>query len=307
MLLLSLVFSTSFAVAENQTEEESGDSLISKDKKPESHKEIHKELHKESNVQKHQHHDHSGHGGEKERNWDLIIGGGAFVSPTYIGSEDFSVIPLPYIDAFYQYKMFKFFLNLEEGVGMSARLIQKFPVSFVTGINLGKNSRDSKGVSFLRGTPKLESYYYLHNSLKADFKYGTIWARVIYAPISSSGNADNRFNKTFNGTLFSVDYQIEKLMIPFFFNFKVGASFMNSAYADANYTLNTQTEELSSFKAANGPNDFHAALDFAMFFSEHIGIGILSDGCYLIKSAHKSVFTQRAYQISVGSALFYRF
>jgi outer membrane scaffolding protein for murein synthesis (MipA/OmpV family) len=82
---------------------------------------------------------------------------------------------------------------------------------------------------------------------------------------------------------------------------------MNSEYAEANYSVNYQTEQLNVFKAESGMHDVYASVTTARMFSERLGMTLMGKGTYLLSDAADSPLIESTFQPSGGMFCFYRF
>ncbi len=90
----------------------------------------------------------------------------------------------------------------------------------------------------------------------------------------------------------------EWFRIPFIVNVSTGVSWMNSAYAEANYSVNYETDRFNLFKAKSGMHDVHVATRVTMMFSERLGTIFMGKGTYLLGDAADSPLTQNTFQPS---------
>lgn len=242
---------------------------------------------------------------EDKRNWELLIGGGGSISPKYSGSDEVSIILIPLIVAHYENHYLDFFVEGEE-VGVSLKFGNTIPVSLSTGIGLGEDRENDDG-DVLKGTPNLENSYRLFGGLQVSLPFIDISSTVNYFPITANYDETDRLDKDYNGILVDGEVGKEWFRIPFIVNISTGVSWMNSAYAEANYSVNYETDRFNLFKAKSGMHDVHVATRVTMMFSERMGMMFMGKGTYLLGDAADSPLTQNTFQPSGKVFLFYRF
>jgi outer membrane scaffolding protein for murein synthesis (MipA/OmpV family) len=250
--------------------------------------------------------DDDDHGeGEGGRNWELMIGGGGFYGSEYTGSDKMAFQALPLVIASYETRYLKLFLEGDEA-GIGVKFADHLPLSLSFGAGLGED-RDNSDVDLLKGTPTLESSYSLFGGLKLALPFIDVSSKVKYVPITANYDEADRSDEDYNAML--VDFGIGKewFHIPFMVQFDGGVSWMNSDYAEANYSVNYATERLDTFKAESGLHSVNLSSSVVMFFSERMGTALIGEGKYLLNDAADSPLTKNEFDASAGLFMFYRF
>lgn len=241
-----------------------------------------------------------------ERNWELMVGGGAMGDPAYSGADTVKFNPLPMIIGFYKTRVFELFIEGDE-----ARAELKFgsnvPVALVAGTGLGE-SRENDEADVLKGTPTLKNGYRLFSGLKLELPWEVeITARANYFPITAKYDDTKVADTDYSGILADLDLEWEWEIFPFIVELGGGGSWMNRDYAEANYGVANPTEKLKAFQANSGLHDIHCSTMATMFLNERFGITAMAEGKYLLGDAADSPLNQKAFQPSFGAFAFYRF
>lgn len=117
----------------------------------------------------------------------------------------------------------------------------------------------------------------------------------------------DRPDENYNGMLVNGEVGKEWFRIPFIVNVAAGLSWMNSEYAEANYSVNYATGRLDTFEAKSGLHDVHVSAIVTMMFNERLGTTLMTESQYLLNDAADSPLVQNTFQPSAGLFLFYRF
>jgi outer membrane scaffolding protein for murein synthesis (MipA/OmpV family) len=244
-------------------------------------------------------------GGEGDRNWELMIGGGGFYGSQYTGSDEMAFEAVPLVLASYETRYLKFFIEGDEA-GIGIKFADSIPVSLSLGAGLGEG-RDNGDVNLLKGTPTLENSYSLFGGAKLALPFVDLSSTVNYFPITANYDEADRSDEDYDGMLVDVGIGKEWFHIPFMVQLGGGVSWMNSDYAEANYSVNYATERLSTFKAESGLHSVNLSSTIVMFFSERMGTALIGEGKYLLNDAADSPLTKNEFDASAGLFLFYRF
>jgi len=242
-------------------------------------------------------------------NWDLLIGGGGILMPKYLGSDKMQFEPVPFIDASLRTRYAQFFVNVEDGLGVSLKLSKSLPVTLSAGVNLG-DGREHDAADVLKGTPDINNSYCVFGAAEIDLPppVGELSTQVTYAPTTMDYKEAERKDTDYNALLVSLDWENGVGFSRFMLDFEIGLSWMNADYAEANYSLTYPTDRLpKTFKAKSGIQDVHASTSLIYGLSERFGIALVGEGAYLLGDAADSPFTKQVFQPFGGAFIVYRF
>ena len=195
----------------------------------------------------------------------------------------------------------RFFDLLERGqliegdeAGIGVKFADRFPLSLSFGAGLGEG-RDNGDLGLLKGTPTLENTYRLFGGVTLDLPFAELSSTVTYFPITADYDEADRSDEDYSGML--VDFGIGKewFRIPFIVQLGGGISWMNSEYAQANYSVDYATDRLDTFKAESGLHSVNLSSTIVMFFSERMGTALIGEGKYLLNGAADSPLTKNEF------------
>ena len=247
-----------------------------------------------------------GHGASG-RNWVLLIGGGAEVHPKYIGADEVEISPIPAIIARYNTQYIDFFIDVEQGAGLSFKLPQYTSASLSTGINLGRG-RSNTAMSVLRRTAELEMSYLLFGRLDIPLPLGTLGAQLSYIPISADYDEAEFKDKDYDGILTEFGWDVEFwLRENLRLGTGIGMSFANDDYAKAVYGVEYETERLKKFDPIHGMQNLDMSLELIYMFNQRFGTAMMTEISYLVGDAADSPLTRQEVQPFGGLFMFYNF
>jgi outer membrane scaffolding protein for murein synthesis (MipA/OmpV family) len=201
----------------------------------------------------------------------------------------------------------EFFLNAEEGAGVAVDLGDTLPLTLSAGVNLGDDRKDDDA-DVLNGTPDITNSYVVFGGAEIDLDaIGLLSAQVTYAPITMDYQDAERKDTDYTGLLASLDWEYKLGFNRVMVNAELGATWMNTDYAEANYSLLYPTNRLKTFKAQSGLQDVHASTTVIYMLSERFAIALVGEGTYLLGDAADSPFTQSTFQPFGGAFIVYRF
>lgn len=123
---------------------------------------------------------------ETKKNWNFAIGGGVGYAPTYEGSDEYHVLPIPVVSI--DYKKGLFFANVRNGIG-------SFPLQ-------GKNYKVGASVAYASGRKEDDDNKNLHGMGDLDASAtANLLAEYNFGPVQLSGKVKTGITGDFGTTV----------------------------------------------------------------------------------------------------------
>ena len=246
---------------------------------------------------------------DPQRNWELTLGAGVGAYSKYLGFDEMEIASVPVVMARYRTNYLDFFINPEEGAGVTFKLPQHTLVTLSAGVNLGiGNGRKNSYADRLKRTADIDVPYLAFGKVDIPLLFGTLSGKLSYLPMSADYDEAELQDKEYNGILAEVEYGAEMwLRRNLMLNFGLGLNWMNDEYAKAIYRVEYDTEALDVFSASSGLQDVHASLGAILMLSRYWGTGLVADISYLVGDAADSPLTVETFQPGGGMFVFYNF
>lgn len=255
-----------------------------------------------------------------EDGWELSLGAGVVGEPVYEGAHDYYATPIPTANLSWT----------SGGLSLSASILDGLGVTYVheptrllamASLNSGA-SRERDGYSLvvvpvehtarterlLEGTPDATGILAADATLGYITPVGLVGATAGYRPTRLEYPAGNGSDETHHGFLYSLLYMIG---LPLTDRIEVSTiallEAMDGRYADAWYTVETDTAALEEFDAQPGLLRTRFVLDSTAMISERFGISLMAAQTVLLGDAARSPYTERQFQTSVILSSFYSF
>lgn len=257
-------------------------------------------------------------GVSSEKNWELSLGAGGYVSNVYYGSEEMYAAPFPDIMVSYTKGNFSSSASFLEGIGITYMNPEHH---FLAGINVNNGQeRDSEeysglGVStdhsdkvkrLLKGTPDVETNVKTTLMLGYMSQFGIFSVSLEYHPITCEITGES--DRTYDGFISSLSYMkpvsvTDKLTV----STRLAVDLMDKNYAKAWYSVEKPTQSLRAFEAGSGVRDVELAVRIDYTFSAHISAAFLAQNSFLLMDASHSPYTTSRYQLTSGLYGIYTF
>ena len=257
-------------------------------------------------------------GVSSEKNWELSLGAGGYVSNVYYGSEEMYASPFPDIMFSYTKGNFSSSASFLDGIGITYMNPEHH---FLAGVNVNNGQeRDSEeysglGVStdhrdkvkrLLKGTPDVETNVKTTLMLGYMSQFGIFSVSLEYHPITweIAGERD----RTYDGFISSLSYMkpvsvTDRLTV----STRLAVDLMDKNYAKAWYSVKKPTQALNAFDAGSGLRDVELAVLFDYQFSAHISARFLAQHSFLLMDTQDSPYTTSRYQLTSGLYGIYTF
>jgi outer membrane scaffolding protein for murein synthesis (MipA/OmpV family) len=236
----------------------------------------------------------------EKRDWQLTAGGGLLVRPTYEGSDRYSLLPLPIINATYNDM-------ISIGIGGVSAYWHDGPMRLGAGLTYHGGRKDHKSGAFVsRGDDRLIGMGNIRASLGAR-AFGSYTASHITFKASATKftGSDNR------GLLIDAGLSMPRL---------VGRRLilkphLNATWADSNYmqtffgvsAAQAIASRFTAFRAKAGLKDVRIGIDANYRLDRHWFLGINADYKRLTGDAARSPLTFAKSQFKVMTLAGYRF
>ncbi len=254
----------------------------------------------------------------QEEGWSFVLGGGAFLSNTYVGSEAYSPAAMPVAAAEYKKGGASLSASLLDGLGLSYFSMEKRLYGSLSA-NFGEErNRKTYSAGFLtadhgdriaarlEGTADVSSSFYTELQLAYLSPVGLLGASAAYHPTEISG-ADGK--ETFrHGFLYSAFLLLpvpltDKLSLTGF----LGLGIMDASYAEAWHSVPESAANIAAFDAEWGLRDIQLFLQADYMFTRRLGLTFMAANQWLLGDAKDSPLTGAAYQLSAGLYTFLKF
>ena len=120
---------------------------------------------------------------KETKNWNFVIGGGVGYAPTYEGSDEYDVLPIPVVNV--EYKGGLFFANVRNGIGSYPLRGENYKIGASIGYASGRDEDDDK--KNLRGMGDLDSSVTANMLAEYDFGMAQLSGKVTTAMTGDNG------------------------------------------------------------------------------------------------------------------------
>lgn len=225
--------------------------------------------------------------------WQVILGGGAWVAPEYDGSDEFTVYPIPYFSITWKDRVF---LNLERGLGVYAYRDDRFRLGVSVAYAEGRDEDDSDRLSGL-------------GDIDAAAR-GHLFARYSFRSLSLGLDLAQDFGGTDGFQVrpnIGLNYPLsEKIRL----SPEISVTWANDDYMESYYGISLVQAGRSGLQGFDAEAGFRRA-DFKIgatwditanwFTKANVGLG------YMMGDAADSPITDSRFQPSVGLLVGYKF
>ncbi|MFW6366712.1 MAG: MipA/OmpV family protein [Spirochaetota bacterium] len=245
--------------------------------------------------------------GSQENGWSYTVGGLVQYEPVYPGSDQYGIMPLPYVNITYTQDEFQFFAGMMNGIGTS--YTHTDTGLFVSGgVDRGiiRDPENEKVDKLLEDTPKAVNYVKGIGRVGWKFFAGEIVTGLEYYPTTLEyANGDEKFYNAFlwNSSLVTGYPVMENLLI-------LGegiVSVMDESYADAFYSLGDGTDRLDEFDAGAGIHSVEGNLILLYFIHKKVAFVACGGAARYLGDAADSPFTRDAVNPKGVALLMYTF
>jgi|GEM_PF-3268436 len=230
-----------------------------------------------------------------EGEWTIIAGAGGKIETDYKNSE---IEGVPIIVVNYETEHQEYFISVFDGVGFSTE-IPLLPLEFELSADFGEQ-RDlykKNGASEHAVNNPVD----ITAGISMELAVGEGFFQTDYYP-GDKEYADGR--KYFVHPLTcSAGWGFEKELIPVILGFEASAILMDQTYANTYYTA----EKTGTFHAQSGLEALKISAKVLLFFSEHIGVGLIGSSYYYPDSVADSPFPASNFMTEAALGVFYVF
>ena len=254
----------------------------------------------------------------QEGGLSFSLGAGAFLSNTYVGSEDYAAAVMPIATVEYAAGPVSFSASVMDGLSVGyVNVDRRFFGSLSANFGEERNRKTYSAGFFpadhrdeiaarLAGTPNVSTAAYTELMLGYISPVGLLGTIIGYHPTDSEGaDGNDRFHHGLLASAFLL------LPVPVTDRLSVTAmlavSVMNSSYSDAWYSVPETAAELEPFNAEAGLRDFQFFLQAEYLLTERFGVSFMVANLWLLGDAEKSPYTNAGYQLSSGLYSFLKF
>jgi len=227
--------------------------------------------------------------------WTIIAGAGEKLETDF---DDHELEPVPLIIVNYETAHQEYYVSVIDGIGFSTEIF-RLPFEFDLSANFGEQRELYKknGKSEHAVTNPVD----LTAGLSMEMFSGEVFIQTDYFPCDKE-YADGR--KYFvNPLTLSAGWGFEKELIPVILGFEAAGIFMDQTYADTYYTA----DKTSRYHAQSGLQALKASGKVLLFFSEHIGVGLMGSGYYYPERIANSPFLESNFSAEGLLGAFYLF
>jgi MipA family protein len=239
------------------------------------------------------------------RIWDLTLGVGGSLEPEYYGGNGMCLNFLPIVKGELRFGKVALFAGTAGGAGIGVELGESIPIGLSLGINRGKG-RSSSDSSAFDGLPDVENAFRLYGSAEIDAPIlGNLGLELTYLPTS----VDYRDGRTkYDAILIAISLE-RKIRIGRGIRLEVGigADWMNTDYAQANYGIIDETARMRKYSPGMGMRSISGSLGATFMFSKNIGACLSASGDCIVGDAAISPIVDRAFQPKARFYAFYKF
>lgn len=252
--------------------------------------------------------------------WELSVGAGVAGSPVYEGAREYYATPIPTVDVSWTRGSFSLSASILDGLG-AMYVHEETGVIASASLNTGA-TRERDGYSLfvvpvdhsnsteklLEGTPDATGVLAADATLGYITPVGLVGATAGYRPTELDYPRGAGTDDTLHGFVYQTFYMIP---LPVTEWLEVSAiaclEMMDGRYADAWYSVETDTASLDEFAADAGLHRAQLVVDSTAMISERLGVSLLASGSVLLADAGRSPYTESEFQTSVVLTSFYRF
>lgn len=225
--------------------------------------------------------------------WNFVLGGGAFVRPSYEGSDKFSVSPLPFVSINWRDRVF---LDMERGIGVNVIRTDALRLGVSVGLAPGRDEDDE---DHLKGLGDIDTA-----------ARGHVFGSYSFGMVEVGLDVSKDFGGS-EGVLVRPNVAVKlPLSESWTLSSGISATWANDDYMQTFFGVSgsqSRKSGLDRFDAEAGFKsvDFRVGLNWAIseswFATANVGVGVL------LGDAADSPITESEVQPSVGFGVGYRF
>ncbi|MFP4314550.1 MAG: MipA/OmpV family protein [Alphaproteobacteria bacterium] len=237
--------------------------------------------------------------GEREykgdKDWDVTLGAGALALPEYEGSDEYEVLPVPYIDASY-----KDILTFNPFEGLRYNVFREGGITFGPGLGYDFGRDDDEG-DRLRGLGDVDGT--IEGQVFASYKAGMSSGEITFAHDLGDGHEGYTVEAELGHIIFLSENSA-------FIRPSISTSYASDNYMSSYFGVNNvqaQNSVNNAFDADAGFKDVSVNVFASMPITNHWSINGLAGYSRLMGDAADSPVTEDKNQLMGGAFAAYRF